>query len=359
MKNAFKSYDVRGVFNEELLAEDVVRIGLCYADMVKQKVVIGCDVRTSSEIIRNAFKAGFLSSGFDIIDIGVAPTPVVNYYGLKHKVESVIVTGSHVDPHSNGIKFFDKRGVIYNTRLRKLEDRYLNNKFKRAEWDELGCTEFDDQAIKEYSDNIKKKIKIKRKLKVVLDHGNGTSGLVASQLFKDLGCEVINICIECDGVFPNRKPEPKGDNLVFLQKRVVETKADFGCAFDGDADRSVFVDDKGRILDGSRMACFFTKELLKNNKNAYIVASVDTSSALKQIVEEEGGNLVWCAVGMKNIEHGLIENKAMFGSEVSSHFYFNDFYPFSDGILSCAKTQYLSLLIDNDDFTTSGSQVYS
>lgn len=337
MKNAFKAYDVRGVFNKELLPEDVVKIGYSYADLVKQKACIGGDIRTSSEIIKNAFMAGFLSTGYDIVDIGTAPTPVVNYYGMKHKLENVTITGSHVAPDSNGIKFFDKLGVIYDDRLRKIEQKYLNNDYKRAEWDELGKTEFDNKALDEYAENITKKIKLKRKVKVVLDHGNGTSGLIAPRVLHEIGCEVVNINAECDGSFPNRNSEPKKDNLAFLQKRVVETRADFGCAFDGDADRSAFIDDKGRFHDGSRMAAFFAREILKKNKNAYIVASVDTSSALKTIVEEHDGNLVWCAVGMKNIEHGLIQNKAMFASEVSSHFYFNDYYPFSDGVLACAK----------------------
>lgn len=337
MNNAFKSYDVRGVFNKELLPEDVVRIGYCYADLIKQKSAIGGDVRTSSEIIKNAFIAGFNSAGYDMIDVGTAPTPVVNYYGLLHKVENVTITGSHVAPHSNGVKFFDKLGVIYDKRLRKIEKKYLNNDFKRAEWDELGVVKKDSSALKEYEKNITSKIKLEQSVKAVLDHGNGTSGLIAPGVLEKIGCEVVNINLNVDGRFPNRGSEPKSDNLTFLKKRVVETRADFGCGFDGDADRSAFVDDKGRFHDGSRMAAFFAREILKENRDAYIVASVDTSSALKTIVEELDGNLVWCAVGMKNIEHGLLENKAMFASEVSSHFYFNDFYPFSDGILACAK----------------------
>lgn len=337
MANAFKSYDIRGVFNKEFLAEDVVKIAYCYADLVKQKVCIGYDVRTSSEIIFHNFVAGFMASGYNIINIGMVPTPVCNYYGIAHQLDNVTITGSHTPAYYNGIKFFDKRGVIYNTRLRKLEEKYLNNDFKHADWDDLGKLEYDGKAILEYSENIKSKIKIAKKIKVVLDCGNGTAGVVAPQLMEQLDCEVIVISKDIDGLFPNRSPEPKGDNLAFLQKRVVETKANFGCAFDGDADRSVFVDNKGRFLDGSVMSCFFARELLKKNKNAFIVASVDMSSALKTIVEENDGNLVWCPVGMKNIEHGLIENNAMFGGEVSSHFYFNDFYPFSDGILSCAK----------------------
>jgi phosphomannomutase/phosphoglucomutase len=337
MNNPFKSYDVRGVFNKELMAEDVIRIGLCHADLVKQTVVIGSDVRTSSPIIKSAFISGYLSAGYDIIDIGVLPTPVINFYGMKHNYDTVTITGSHTSPENNGIKFFDKLGVIYNKRLRKIEEKYLNNDFKRVNWDEIGNLVIKKDCIKEYINNIKSKIKIKNKIKIVLDHGNGTTGIIAPLLFKELDCEIVNISEEPNGSFPNRKPEPKRNNLAFLQKRVVETKSDFGCAFDGDGDRSVFVDDKGRVLDGSRMNCFFAREILKKNKDAFIVASVDTSSALKTVVEENEGNLVWCAVGMKNIEHGLIENKAMFGGEVSSHFYFNDFYPFSDGILSCAK----------------------
>ncbi|PIX42178.1 hypothetical protein COZ55_02350, partial [archaeon CG_4_8_14_3_um_filter_38_5] len=344
MRNAFKAYDVRGVFNEELFPEDAVRIGACCADLIRQKACIGGDVRLSTPAIKHAFISGFLSAGFDIVDIGVAPTPVINYYGLNHKLDNVTITGSHTAPDVNGLKFFDKLGVIYDKRLRKIEEKYLNKDFSRADLHNLGALSYDNNALSEYADNIVKRIKLARKVKVVLDHGNGASCLIAAKVMESLGCEVVNVSAEPDGKFPNRDSEPRKDNLVYLQKRIIESKADFGCAFDGDADRSVFIDDKGVVLDGGIMSTFFAREILKNNKNAYIVASVDTSSALKKIVEDCGGSLVWCAVGMKNVEHGLLENKAMFGGEVSSHFYFNDFYPFSDGILSCAKlAQILSM----------------
>ncbi|VVB76023.1 Phosphoglucomutase/phosphomannomutase [Candidatus Tiddalikarchaeum anstoanum] len=337
MANAFKSYDIRGVYNKELLPEDVFKVGLCHADLVKQKVCIGYDSRTTSETITNIYAAGFTSGGFDIVIIGMAPTPVCNYYSMLHKIDSVVVTGSHTPPEYNGIKFFDKLGIMYNERLRKLEQKYLTNDYKRANWDDIGKITHDNNAIKEYTDFITSKIRINRKLKIVIDYGNGTGGLVTTNVLKKLGCDVVTINAETDGTFPNRKPEPTNENLAFLQKRVVETKADFGVALDGDADRSVFLDNTGRILDGSTMSTFFAKEILQKNKNAYIVASIDTSSTLKTVVEENKGNLVWCPVGMNNISQGLIENKGMFAGEVSSHFYFNDYYPFSDGTLATIK----------------------
>ncbi|MBN1923539.1 MAG: hypothetical protein JW791_02135 [Nanoarchaeota archaeon] len=346
MMNPFKSYDVRGVFNKELLPEDVVVIASCYANLIKQKASIARDVRTSSEILKNSFLAGFSASGCSIVDIGVVPTPVSNFYGVKHQVENVTITGSHTSSDTNGLKFYDKRGVVYNDRLRRIEEKFLKKEFDRAEWDEIGLVETDDNAVREYVDNIKDKIKLSKSLKIVLDYGNGTTGFAATKLFEEMGCEVINISAEPDGHFPNRKPEPKEENLGFLQKRVVEAKADFGCAFDGDGDRCVFVDDKGKFVDGSRMACFFAREVLKEFKYAYIVASVDMSSVLKKVVEENQGNIVWCPVGLTSLSHGLIDNKGMFGAEVSCHFHFNDFYPFSDGILACAKLA--KILSDSD-----------
>jgi len=332
----FKSYDIRGVFNKELLPEQILKIGQCFSDYIKQKACIARDVRTSSELIKNAFIAGFVSGGQDIIDLGILPTPVSNYYGFNHKIENITITGSHTDPKCNGIKFYDKLGISYNNRLKRIEKKFQENDFKRSNWDELGKINIDKQAVKEYQENIINNISLEKPLKIVLDHGNGTSS-IATKVLEKIGCKIIDISKEPNGHFPNRSPEPKKDNLNFLAKRVKETRADFGCAFDGDADRSVFVDDMGRIIDGSTMSCFFAKELLKQKRHACIVASVDMSSALKTIVEENEGNLIWCPVGMTKIEHILIDNKGLFAGEVSGHFYFNDFYPFSDGILSCAK----------------------
>ncbi|MFA5333267.1 MAG: hypothetical protein WC376_02115 [Candidatus Nanoarchaeia archaeon] len=337
MNNPFKAYDVRGVFNKEFFAEDFFKIALAYSDLIKQKSCIAYDSRTSSPILKESFINGFISGGNDIIDLGMLPIPVSNYYALNHKIECVMITGSHTPKEYNGIKFFDKRGVVYNDRLKTIEKKYLESDFKRSNFEELGKKSEDNNAIKEYIENITSKIKLEKNLKIVLDHGNGTSGLVAPELMKELGCKIINISLEPDGLFPNREPEPTANNLSFLQKRIIEEKADFGCAFDGDADRSVFVDDMGRVIDGSKMTAIFAKHYLDKNKNAYIVASIDMSSVVKKVVEDNNGIIVWCPVGMKNIEKGLVDNKGMMAGEVSSHFYLNDFYPFSDGILACAK----------------------
>ncbi len=350
MNNPFKAYDVRGVFNKEFNISDVVRIAQTHASYLKQQIVIGGDGRTTTDAIKKAYIAGYVSSGFDVIDLGRLPTPIINFYGYNHKIDSVIITGSHTPPNYNGIKFFDKLGIIYNEKLSELEKRYKNNIYSYAEWDEIGKIDYDDKAVDEYLDNLKRRIKISKKMKIVMDHGNGVTGSCAGRILSELGCEVVEISKEVDGMFPNRSPEPTKDNLSFLQKRVVEVGAAFGCAFDGDGDRSVFVDNKGRVLDGSVMTSIFAKEIIKNNPEAFIVASVDMSSILKEVVEEQGGNLVWCPVGMKNLSFGLIENKAMFGGEVSSHFYFNDFYPFSDGILACAK---LAELLSHNESTLS------
>ncbi|MDD4353827.1 MAG: hypothetical protein PHN56_05215 [Candidatus Nanoarchaeia archaeon] len=337
MNNPFKAYDVRGIFNKEFFAEDFFKIALAYSDLIKQKSCIAYDSRTSSLILKESFINGFVSGGNNIIDLGLLPTPVSNYYALNHKIENVMITGSHTPKEYNGIKFFDKRGVVYNERLKIIEKKYLENDFKRANFEELGKKSLDNNAINEYIQNIKSKIKLEKNMKIILDHGNGTSGLVAPKLLKELGCKIVNISIEPDGMFPNREPEPTSNNLKFLQKRIIEEKADFGCAFDGDADRSVFVDNNGRVIDGSRITAILAKYYLKKNKNSYIVASIDMSSVVKKVVEDNEGNIVWCPVGMKNIEKGLVDNKGMLAGEVSSHFYLNDFYPFSDGILACAK----------------------
>ncbi|MDD5054407.1 MAG: hypothetical protein PHT91_02560 [Candidatus Nanoarchaeia archaeon] len=337
MNNPFKAYDVRGIFNKEFFAEDFFKIGMAYSDLIKQKACIAYDSRTSSPMLKESFINGFISAGNDITDLGMLPTPVLNYYGLKHKMENVMITGSHTPKEYNGIKFFDKRGVVYNDRLKLIEKKYLSSDYKRANFEELGKKSKDDCAIKEYVENIVSRISLKKSLKIVLDHGNGTSGVVAPQLMEMLGCKAVNISLEPDGLFPNREPEPAKNNLKFLQKRVIEEKADFGCAFDGDSDRSVFVDNLGRVIDGSKLTAIFAKNYLEKNRNSYIVASIDMSSAVKKVVKDNGGIIAWCPVGMKNIEKGLVDNKAMFAGEVSCHFYFNDFYSFSDGILACAK----------------------
>lgn len=191
----------------------------------------------------------------------------------------------------------------------------------------------------DYSGYLLDRVKTDRKLKVVLDPGNGAASVVAPQLFRDLGFEVVTINDQPDGTFPGRDPDPSAEGkeaLRDLSKLIVRTKADLGVAFDGDGDRAVFVDEKGRIAIPEKIGIIFAKEYLSKKKGR-IVANVSCSMVLEDELSKVGGQVIRVRVGDVFITEAIKAHKALFGMEISSHFYFPDFYPFDDGVLASIK----------------------
>jgi phosphomannomutase/phosphoglucomutase len=326
----FRAYDIRGIYGKDLTDEVAFKIGKALGTFLKgkDKVCVGYDTRASSPTLFEKFASGLISTGCEVIKLGLVPNPVVYFFAWKNKIFGCIVTSSHNPKEWNGFKLVKPDGTSFLEEIKEIErifdsEVFLEGKGKIVEY---------GNAVKDYERFLAKKIgKLKGKIVVEFFGGAGT---VANSIFKNLGLEVVGLHDKPDENFYGfERPEPKSENLKLLKEAVKKEKALFGVAFDGDADRSIFVDDRGRELNGSIMSGIFIKDILKRKKGKIIVTA-DCASGLKKITEKLGGKLIWWRVGHGFIEKKCLEEKAIFAGEQSSHFYFSEFYPFSDGILA-------------------------
>ena len=291
----FREYDIRGTWGADLTAEVASLIGRAYGILAARhgaslgpgfKMTVGRDVRTSSKAIRDALVAALTESGIDVIDVGECPTPLQYFSMYSLPVGGgIMITGSHNPPEYNGFKVSVGKETIHGSEILELRDiiktEILGKPVKKASVP--GKVEYFD-IISSYIDYVSKAFtlpKLKKPLKVVLDSGNGTAGPVAIPLIKKLGCEVVDLFSEPDGRFPNHHPDPTVPaNLKHLIEAVKKEKADFGVAFDGDADRIGVVDELGNIIWGDKLMIVFAKSILKERPGATIVGEVKCSQVM-------------------------------------------------------------------------------
>lgn len=337
-ENVFRAYDIRAVFNEEIDAENIVRIGLAFGTYLGGQGLIftGRDIRTSSKIVENAAVSGICSTGCDVASLGLLPIPLLNFYTWKHKPKAgLMVTASHNPPEFTGLRFRHNDGTGFSEENLKIKKIYLEGKFDKKPWNKLGeFTSINTQlVILEYTKYLLEKISLERQLKVVLDPGTGTASVVAPQLFRKAGCKVFTINSQIDGTFPGRDSYPREGNINDLQKITADYGADIGVAYDGDADRAVFVDNKGRIVRPEVAGVLFIRDALFKKKGK-VVANVSSSMIVQEQVEALGGEVVYERVGDVFMADAIKKHHAVFGIEPSGHFYSSLFYPFDDGIQS-------------------------
>ncbi len=337
--NIFREYDIRGIAETDLSDEAIEKIGKAYGTYMGRKgyktYTVGCDVRLSSERIKSALIRGMNSTGGDVIDIGVVPTPVLYYSILKFNTDGgIMVTGSHNPIEFNGLKMCEGIGSIYGAQIQELRKRIEANDFLAGS----GSVK-KEEIVADYADMIKSKIKLDKKLKIVIDAGNGTGGVIAPQLWEDLGCEVIRLFCEPDGRFPNHLPDPTVPKYVVeLRKKVIEEKADVGIGYDGDSDRIGVIDNQGNIIYADRFMALFSKDVLEKNKGASIIFDVKCSQALPEYIEKFGGKPLMWKTGHALLKAKMKETKAPFGGEMSGHIFFaDDFFGFDDAIYSSGR----------------------
>lgn len=339
-ENIFKAYDIRGVYPTQLNEEIAERIGKAVGTFLKGKeVCVGHDTRNSSPSIFNSFCAGLISTGCKVISLDIVPNPVNYFYAWRKRIFGCMITASHNSSEWNGIKFVNPDGTSFIEEIQKIEKVYNSQKFIEGK----GKMVNEKNALKIYEEFLKEKIG-KVKGKVVVECFGG-AGVKALEILKNLGLDIVALHDKPDGNFYGfKRPEPKGENLKTLIKKVGEENADFGIAFDGDGDRSIFIDNKGRELNGSIMIPIFIKNILKI-KEGKIIVTADCASEIKKIAEDSGGKLIWWRVGHGFIERKSVEENSLFCGEQSSHFYFSYLYPFSDGILA---TIYLAKILSEE-----------
>ena len=342
----FREYDIRGMVGKDLTPDVVREIGRGYGTMMrnlgKRHVTVGRDNRLSSKDFRDAIVDGILSTGIDVTDCGLIPTPLL-YFSLFHlPVDGgVQITGSHNPPEFNGFKLGVGKTTIHGKEIQHVREIIESGKLSQGKGT---LKEYD--IITPYLEMVKSKIKLNKKLKVVIDGGNGTSGLIAPKLLRDLGCEVTELYCNLDGNFPNHFPDPTVvKNLTDLIKKVKDEKADVGIGYDGDADRIGVVDNDGNIIWGDQLMIIFARDILKRKKGAKVVFEVKCSQNLGNDIKKHGGIPIMWAAGHSLIKDKMLKENAEFGGEMSGHIFFKDgYFGFDDAIYASLR---LLLILSN------------
>ena len=344
----FREYDIRGVVNKDLTPDIVRKIGQGFGTLMtrsgRRDLVVGRDGRLSSKAFAEALIEGLISTGCNVVDIGLCPTPVY-YFSIFHldKDGGMMVTGSHNPPEFNGFKVSVGKSTIFGKEIQNLRGLIEKGKFVTGKGD---ISEM--EIVQPYQDYIRKNIHAGKRMRVVIDAGNGTAGVVAGPLLRDLGCEVEELYCEVDGRFPNHFPDPTiPGNLKDLIDRVKKTRADVGMGYDGDGDRIGVVDEQGNIIWGDQLMILFSREILKRKKGSAFVAEVKCSQNLFDDIEKHGGKATMWKTGHSLIKERMKEEKAALGGEMSGHIFFADRYlGYDDAIY--ASSRLIELLSKTD-----------
>ncbi len=355
--SAFGKNDIRGIYSEDITEELFYYIGRAFVKFISEKnsieepkeiyIAIARDTRLHSPSLMNVVSKGVQHAGANVIDLGMTPTPLAYYsefikIPFKNEIVrvngSLMITASHNPSEYNGLKMTCNRESLSEKdiqRVKELTIDEINGKNKYTSHGNL--TEFD--IIKSYKENISKYFTQRgESIKVVVDSANATAGIVAPDLYREIGCEVIELFSEPDGNFPNHHPNPSDEStLDAIKKAVIENKADIGIAFDGDSDRIGVIDDEGKYLTGDKLLYIYASdivpELVKRGEKPTIVSEVKCSQVLFDSINEQGGNAVMCKTGHGYIKSKMKETNAILAGEMSGHMFFKDkYYGFDDAI---------------------------
>ncbi len=344
----FREYDIRGRVGEDLSPETVVSIGKGFGTYAAREgvasLMVGRDCRLSSASFRDALVEGLLSTGMNVTDVEICPTPLLYFSIMRFGADGgVMVTGSHNPPEFNGFKLCVGSATLYGEKIRE-----IRRIIERKDFSSGKGRESRRDVVEDYREYVRSNISIPRRLKVVVDAGNGTAGPVAPPLFRELGMEVVELFCEMDGRFPNHFPDPTvPENLASLARVVRETNADVGVAYDGDADRIGAVNEKGEVLFGDSLLILFAREILRRKPGATVISEVKASQNLYDDVARHGGKPVMWKAGHSLIKKKMREESAEVAGEMSGHIFFADRYlGFDDAIYASAR---LFEIIANSD----------
>lgn len=333
----FKSYDIRGIYPGEINKEIAYKVGQAFVSFVRRRkkvkkldILLGRDNRLSSPAIFGAISSGIMSQGANVIDLGVCTTPMFYFASQYYRFDDggTMITASHLSKEYNGFKMVKHTPipVDYKSGLREIKKMAIENNFRVAK--KRGKIIKKD-ILEEYIDFNLKDFDLSKigPFKIVVDTGNTSTGLVIPGLFKKTKCRIFHLFPELDGNFPNRPPDcMKEENLKKLQKEVLKRKADFGVAFDGDGDRIVFVDEKGKLVSPNIITALMAKILLTENPKEKILYTIRGSRIISETVKKNGGMPVIWQAGHSNIKRKMRKDDILFGGEVSGHYYARDHY---------------------------------
>jgi phosphomannomutase/phosphoglucomutase len=342
-RKLFGTNGIRGLVNKELTPETAAKIASSIGTFFNKKnLLVGHDARTSGPMLAKAVIAGLTATGCNVFFAGMAPTPALQFAVKNHCMAGgVIITASHNPPEYNGIKVVWNDGIeISHEQEAEIEKINHEDKQVFAEWNKLGTVNEISVVNDEYVKAVKKHVNTSRIAKkhyhVVVDAANSVGGLTAPQLLRELGCRVTSINANIDGTFPGRTPEPRPENLTILSATVKAVGADLGVAFDGDADRSIFVDENGQVYMGDKSFATVEKYFLTENPGAKIVTPVSSSTLIKETAEAYKGEIVWTKVGSVTVSQKMKEINAKLGGEENGGVFFGPHQAVRDGAMTTA-----------------------
>ncbi|MEM3399493.1 MAG: phosphoglucosamine mutase [Candidatus Micrarchaeia archaeon] len=336
----FGTNGIRGKL-DELTPEFAASISCAFGEFAHGRIIVGMDTRTSSEMLKNAVVSGLLSAGCDVVDVGVVPSPTIEFLVLRMRADGgIIVTASHNPPEWNALKFVDRNGVDISRERGAEIEKILRRGLRRAKWNEIRNVERYGSAMQDHAEAIEKNVdadKIRsKKLRIALDCGNGTTSLIAPMLMRRLGMEIVTLNCQPDGFFPGRNSEPTEANIKDLVEFVRSSEFDFGVAWDGDGDRVVFVDEKGRYVIGDKVFALCVGHKLGKDRGK-VVTTVATSNVVKSVCEEFGCELVYTRVGAPYLAEKMLEIGAVIGGEEVGGVIWPEISLGKDGLMTAAK----------------------
>ena len=341
MGRLFGTNGVRGVANKELTVEMIARLAAAVGAFLGREIAIGRDGRTTSPMFRDAAISGLLSVGCNVHDAGMLPTPALQH-AVKHNGldGGIMITASHNPPEFNGIKVIASDGVeIPREHEAEIEETYFGKGPEPSPWDTIGSIGT-LQALEAYNEAVKSHVDAaairEAGLKIAIDPGNGVAALTAPEIARDLGCIVYTVNVNVNGRFPGRDSEPRPDNLDGLKRLVRASGADLGIAFDGDGDRSMFVDEKGEVQWGDRSVALLAKDFMAKNPGERVVSAVNSSKVLDDVVTAAGGSVVKTKVGSVVISRVMVDQGIMFGGEENGGIMYGPHLQVRDGSMAMA-----------------------
>ena len=335
----FREYDVRGVVGKDLTPDTVRILGKGFGTYAYRKgvrtVMLGRDCRLSSPEFRDAMAEGLSSTGLSVMDVGICPSPLLYFSIIRFGADGgVMITGSHNPPEFNGFKLCVGPSTLYGEKIQEVRNIIGRGDFASGAGEVTKRT-----VIPEYRRYVTSILSVPRRLTVVVDAGNGTASIVAPELFREMGMEVVELFCEMDGRFPNHFPDPTvPENLRFLVEAVRKHGADVGVGYDGDADRLGVVDEKGNILYGDYLLVLFAREILARKPGAAIISEVKASQNLYDDIVRHGGRPIMWKAGHSLIKQKMKEELAELAGEMSGHIFFSDRYlGFDDAIYASGR----------------------
>jgi phosphomannomutase/phosphoglucomutase len=343
MTKLFGTNGVRGVINQDMSAELALDVGRAIGTFMQGRVAIATDSRTSGDMLRSLVSGGMTSAGSSVVDLGMLPTPALQYYVKNSGVKGgVMITASHNPPEFNGIKCVDHDGTEMPRKKEEVIERiYGDREFATPSWKDVGAITHLDGVGASYANAIRRAVdrfKIaEAKLNVVLDCANGAGAVTSPGLLDSLGVRAITLNGNPQGTFPGHPSEPTPDNLRDLVAVVKATGADLGIAHDGDADRTIFVDDHGNYVFGDQSLSVVASHIVQENEGGIVVTPVSTSSCLEEVVRKHNGQVIYTKVGAPIVARRMMEVQAVFGGEENGGLIFPEHQYCRDAAMTMAK----------------------